>query len=235
MPHTDGVQLSYISYVLDLDVYVTVRVVWVGVCLDTITCIKGWGNKKKLSHINWHLSTLLATIVILSCPLQSPSSPSDRIMVSIHDKYATCFRFYQSCSIRPFARRLSACSCGSDLHSGGCFDGQDEREKVQCTPGKVESVLSTLVCSQVKLFHVVDLKNKKPVIYDQYTFKHAWCISWVTLTWAVNRPEEKESATANQTKKAQLIVSEQAQIKLQKEDHAPKWGEEKVKLLTTTT
>jgi hypothetical protein len=98
----------------------------------------------------------------------------------------------------------------------------------------VESVLSTLVCSQVKLFHVVDLKNKKAVIYDQYTFKHAWCISWVTLTWAVNRPEE-ESATANQTKKAQLIVSEQAQIKLQKEDHAPKWGEEKVKLLTTTT
>ena len=48
-----------------------------------------------------------------------------------------------------------------------------EIEKVQCTPGKVESVLSTLVCSQVKLFHVVDLKNKKAVIYDQYTFKHA--------------------------------------------------------------
>ena len=39
-----------------------------------------------------------------------------------------------------------------------------EIEKVQCTPGKVESVLSTLVCSQVKLFHVVDLKNKKAVI-----------------------------------------------------------------------
>jgi len=38
---------------------------------------------------------------------------------------------------------------------------------------KSGNVLSTLVCSQVKLFHVVDLKNKKAVIYGQYTFKHA--------------------------------------------------------------
>jgi len=129
----------------------------------------------QLSHINWHLSTLLAYNPL--CPLQSSSSPSERSNRGVHSWQVSNLLSLLPVmhvpalipSVQPcFAPRLSACSCGwigSTLWRMLRWPGP-EREQVKCTWHLENTFNFSLFSSQA--FPCCRPHNNKAVTYDQY-------------------------------------------------------------------